>query len=91
MRKIFAPTRVEDWRKIQNEELRDFFFLSNVIRVIESRRTQWTWHVPRVGKRRDAWKTEGWIQDNIKMEFEKKGQGRPGWVWFMTGTVGRLL
>jgi hypothetical protein len=61
MRKIFAPTKVEYWRKIQNEELHDLFSLSNVIRVIESRRTQWTWHMSRVGNRRDAWKAEGWI------------------------------
>ena len=56
IRKVFAPMRVEDWRKIQNEELLDLFFLSNVIRVIESRRTQWTWHVSRVGDRRESWK-----------------------------------
>jgi hypothetical protein len=40
MRKIFALARVEDWRKIQNEEVHDLFFLSDVILVIESRKTQ---------------------------------------------------
>lgn len=79
MRKIFASTRVEDWRKIQNGELHELLFLSNIIRVIESRRTQWTWHVSRVGNGRDAWKVEGWIRGYYKTKFEKKDGGAP-WI-----------
>jgi hypothetical protein len=39
--RIFGPRRDEvtgEWRKLHNEELRDFYSLPNIIRIIKSRR-----------------------------------------------------
>jgi len=41
LRRIFGPKRDEvtgEWRKLHNEELNDLYALSNIIRVIKSRR-----------------------------------------------------
>jgi hypothetical protein len=50
LRRIFGPERDEvtgEWRKLHNEELRDFYSLSNIIRIIKSRRMRWAGHVAR--------------------------------------------
>jgi len=39
--RIFGPKRDEvrgEWRKLHNEELRDLYSLSNIVRVVKSRR-----------------------------------------------------
>ena len=36
------------WRKLHNEELRDFYFLPNIVQVIKSRRMWWVEHVARM-------------------------------------------
>ena len=41
-----------EWRKLNNEELRDLYCLRNVVRVIKSRRMRWAEHVARMGERR---------------------------------------
>jgi hypothetical protein len=41
LRRIFGPKRDEvmgGWRKLHNEELRDLYSSSNIIRIIKSRR-----------------------------------------------------
>jgi uncharacterized membrane protein len=41
LRRIFGPKRDEvtgEWRKLLNEELRDFYSSPSMIRIIESRR-----------------------------------------------------
>jgi hypothetical protein len=41
LRRIFGPSREEvvgDWRRLHNEELRNMYASSNMIRVIKSRR-----------------------------------------------------
>jgi hypothetical protein len=41
LRRIFGPKRDEvtgEWRKLQNEEINDLYSLSNIFRVIKSRR-----------------------------------------------------
>jgi hypothetical protein len=48
LRRIFWPKRDEitgEWRKIHNEELNDLYSLSNIIRVIKSRRMRWAEYV----------------------------------------------
>jgi hypothetical protein len=59
LRKIFAPTRVEDWRKIQNEELHVFFIKTYSSDRIKKNEMDVACFG--VGDRRDAWKNELWI------------------------------
>jgi hypothetical protein len=40
------------WRKLHNEELRDFYFLPNIVQVIKSRRMWWVEHVARMAEGR---------------------------------------
>jgi hypothetical protein len=48
LRRIFGDKREEvagDWRRLHNEELRNLYASSNIIRVIKSRRMRWAGHV----------------------------------------------
>jgi hypothetical protein len=48
LRRIFGPKREEvagDWRRLHNEELRNFCTSSNIIRMIKSRKMWWEMHV----------------------------------------------
>jgi hypothetical protein len=59
LRKIFVPNRDEvtgEWRRLHNEELHDLCLLSNIIRVIKSRRMRWAGYVVRMGERRGAYR-----------------------------------
>jgi hypothetical protein len=45
LRRIFGPKRDEvtgEWRKLHNEELNGLYSVSNIVRVIKSRRMRWT-------------------------------------------------
>ena len=33
-----------EWRKLHNEELRDLYSISNIVRVVKSRRRRWAGH-----------------------------------------------
>ena len=53
LRRVFGPKRNEitgEWRKLHNEELRDFYSLLNIVRVVKSRRIRWEGHVARMGE-----------------------------------------
>ena len=53
LRRVFGSKRDEvtgEWRKLYNEELRDLYFLSNIVRVVKSRRMRWAGHVARMGR-----------------------------------------
>jgi hypothetical protein len=94
---IFIPKRDEvtgEWRKLHNEELRDLFSFSSIIRIIKSRRMRWTGHVERMGEKRNAYrllvgKAEGkrplgrprrrWV-DNIRMDLGEVGWGDVDWI-----------
>jgi hypothetical protein len=55
LRRVFGPKRVEvtgEWRKLHNEELNDLYSLTNIVRVVKSRRMRWAGHVARMGKDR---------------------------------------
>jgi hypothetical protein len=57
LRRIFGPKRDEvrgEWRKLHNEELRDLYSSSSIIRIIKSRRMRWAGHVARMGEKRNA-------------------------------------
>jgi hypothetical protein len=40
------------WRKLHNEELNDLYSLSNIVRVVKSRRMRRAGHVARMGEDR---------------------------------------
>jgi hypothetical protein len=53
LRRMFEQKRAEvtrGWRKPHNEELHKFYSLPSIIRMIESRRMRWAWHVARMGR-----------------------------------------
>ena len=93
LRRVFGLKRDEvkgEWRKLHNEELRDFYTLPNIVRVVKSRRKRWAGHVARMGERRVVHsvlvgKAEGkrplgrprhrW-EDNIKIDLQEvRGDG----------------
>jgi hypothetical protein len=48
LRKIFGPKRKEltrDWRRLESEELHEFYSSPNIVRMIKSRRMGWAGHV----------------------------------------------
>jgi len=53
LRKVFGPKRDEvtgEWRRLHNEELNDLYSLSNILRVVKSRRMKLAGHVARMGR-----------------------------------------
>jgi hypothetical protein len=57
LRRIFRPRRDEvtgEWRKLHNEELRDLYSSSSIIRMIKSRRMIWVGYVARKGEKINA-------------------------------------
>ena len=55
LRRVFGPKRdevTEEWRKLHNEEISDLYFLTNIVRVVKSRRMRWAGHVARIGEGR---------------------------------------
>jgi hypothetical protein len=97
MRRIFGPKRDEatgEWRKLNNEELRDLYSSRSIIRIIKARRMRWAGHVVRMGEKRNAYrllvgKPEGkrppgrprrrWV-DNIRMDLVEVGWGDMDWI-----------
>jgi hypothetical protein len=52
-KEIFEPKRDEvkgEWKKINNVELNDLYFLPNIVRVIKSRRMKLAGHAARTGR-----------------------------------------
>ena len=48
----FGPKRdgvTREWRKLYNEELRDFYSLPNIVRVVKLRRMRWVEQESRMG------------------------------------------
>jgi hypothetical protein len=57
LRRIFGPKRDEEtggWRQLHNEELRDLYSSSSIIRMIKLR-IRWAGHVARIGENRNAY------------------------------------
>jgi hypothetical protein len=92
LRRMFGPKRDEmmgGWRKLLNEELREFYSSPSIIRIMKSRRMKWVGHVTRMREKRNAYrllvgKSEGkrslgrprrrWV-DNIRMDLGGGGMG----------------
>jgi hypothetical protein len=82
------------WRKLHDEELHNFYFSPNIIRIIKSRRMRWAGHVARMGEKRNVYrllvgKLEGkrplgrprrrWI-DSIKKDLLEIGLSVVDWI-----------
>ena len=53
LKRVFGPKRDEvtwEWRRLHNEELSDLYSLSNIVRVVKSRRMRWAGHVAYMGR-----------------------------------------
>jgi hypothetical protein len=52
--RIFGPKRDEvtgGWRKLHNEELRNFYSSPNISRMMKSRMMRWVGNITRMGRR----------------------------------------
>ena len=97
LRRVIGPKRDEvtgEWRKLHNEELSNLYSISNIVRVVKSRRMRWARHVARMGEGRGVHrvligKPEGkrplgrhrrrW-EDNIKMDLQEVGGSCGDWM-----------
>jgi hypothetical protein len=97
LRSIFGPKRNEvtgEWRKLHNEELRDFNSSPSIIRIIKSRWIWWAGHVARMEEKRNAYKLflgrpngkrplgrlrRRWV-DNIKIDLLEIGWDGVDWI-----------
>jgi hypothetical protein len=95
--RIFGPKRDEvtgGWRKFHKEELHDLYCSPSIIRIIKARRMRWTWHVARMGEKRNACRLlvgkperrrplgrprRRWL-DNIRMDLVEVGWGDVDWI-----------
>jgi hypothetical protein len=97
LRRIFGPKRDEvtgEWRKLHNEELRDLYSSSRIIRIMKSRKMRGEGYVARMGEKRNACrllagKPEGKRPlgrqrrrrvDNIKMDLGEVGLVDVDWI-----------
>ena len=108
LRRAFGPKRDEligEWRKLNNEELRDLYSLPNIVRVVKSGRMRWAGHVARMGEGRGVQrvlvgKPDGkrplgrsrrrW-EDNIKMDLQEVEGVETVWSWLRIETGGGHL
>ena len=96
LRRVFGSKTDEvtgEWRKLHNEELRDLYFLPNIVRVVKSKRMRRAGHVARMGEGRGVHRVlvgkpevkrplgrprRRW-EDNIKMDLREVG-GSGDWM-----------
>ena len=108
LRRVSGPKRNEvtgDWRKLHNEELRDIYSQTNIVRVVKSRRMRWAGHVARMGvgrgvhrvlvgkpeRKRPLGRPRRRWKDNIKMDLQEMEGVETGWSWLRIGTGGGHL
>jgi hypothetical protein len=84
LRIIIGPKRDEVtgmWRKLHNEELRDFYSSPSIIRMMKSWRMRWAGHVARMGKKRYAYRLL------VEKPERKRSHGRPRRRWVNNNKV----
>jgi hypothetical protein len=58
LRRVLVPRRdavTGEWRKLHNAELRNLYSLPSIVRVVNSRRMRWVWHMARMGEGRGVY------------------------------------
>ena len=89
---IFGPKR--EWRKLHNEEFYGLYSLTDINRVIKSRKLRWARHVACMGVRMGAYRIlmgrpQGKnplgrpghrYEENIKINLQELGLGGGGWI-----------
>ena len=97
LRRVFGPKMEEirgEWRKLHYEKLSDLYSLTNIVRVVKSRRMRWVGHVARMGEgrgvhrvlvgkpegKRPLGRTRRRWEDNIKMDLKEVGGGCGDWM-----------
>jgi hypothetical protein len=82
LRRIFGPKRdegIRGWRELHNEELRDLYSSSSIIRIIKSRRMRWAGQVARMGEKWNVYRLlVGKPEGNNSLE----GLDVDGWITF---------
>jgi hypothetical protein len=81
------------WRKLHNQQLRDFYSSPSIIRIIKSRKMRWVGHVARMREKRNAYrllvgKPEGKRplgMDNTRMDLLETGWGSVDWIGLAQG------
>jgi hypothetical protein len=74
LRRIFGPKRdgeTGEWNELHNEELKDLYSSTNIVRVMKSRRIRWAGHVAHMEERRGVYRVLVWKPDR------KRPLGRP--------------
>jgi hypothetical protein len=87
---------MEEWRKLNNEELHNLYSSPDIIRQVKSRRMRWAGHVARMGEEREVYrvlvgKPKGkrplgrprrrW-EDGIRIDLRETGLGGGVWIGF---------
>jgi hypothetical protein len=106
MRRVFGPKRDEvtgEWRDLHNWKLNDLYSLSNIVRVVKSRRLRWAGHVARMGedsgvhrvlvgkpeRNRPLGRPRRRWEEILRWIFRKlEGVVGTGWRWLRMGQVG---
>jgi hypothetical protein len=82
------------WRKLHNEELRDLYYSTSIIRIIDPRKMRWAGHKARMEANRNVYKLlirkrqgrrpvgrrKHTCVDNIKMGLIDIGWGGVDWI-----------
>jgi hypothetical protein len=105
LRNIFGPKRNDvmgEWRKLNSEELHNFYSPPNIIRQLKSRRMRWVGHVAHIGEERKLYKVlvgkpkgkrplgrpRRRREDGIRMDLKVIGRGVwIGFDWLRIGPV----
>jgi hypothetical protein len=82
LRKVFGPKRDEvtgEWTKLHNEKLNDLYSLTNIVRVVKSRRMRWPGHVVHMTEERGVHRVL------VRKPEGKRPFGRPRHRWEEVG------